>query len=231
MCHDRQRYVKSKNILRIMAKNLLDPIEKEIIDLVEQHEEIWRYSEKILYDRCIKDMKKARLCEIEEKDVNGPVKTFLINWGQMGRVLGRENKEGWEKNLVYKLREICKELEKFRKLKLENTILSNHEDEIKKCYRKIRSTIGPVAATKVLHLLCPDFFPMWDNAIRKKISNECEEKSGVRIGDSEKGYYKYMEVIQGFVKRYNKILSNLNNKYKQSKLRIVDRYMWFVTRK
>ena len=204
-----------------MAKNLLDPIEKEIVGFIERHEEVWGYSEKILYDRCIKDMKKVRLCEIGEKDVNGPVKTFLINWGQMGIVLKRENKKGWEKNLTYKLREICKELEKFRKLKLEDTNLSNHEDDIKKCYREIRSVVGPTAATKVLHLLCPEFFPMWDTKIRRD----------VRIRGDEEGYYKYMEEIQEFVKRYNELLSSLSNKYKQSKLRIVDRYMWFATRR
>ena len=102
-----------------MVRNLLDPVKKEIVGFIERHEEVWGYSEKILYDRCIKDMKKVRLCEIEEKDVN-----------------------------------------------------------------------GPTAATKVLHLLCPEFFPMWDTKIRRD----------VRIRGNEEGYYKYMEEIQSVSK-------------------------------
>jgi len=206
--------------------SLLNPTENEIKMYVSTHEEDWEYSDKLIYFPCVGDAKRLRLCKIQEKDARGPIRTFLLNWGMMGRVLKRKNYKGWEKRLAETLRGICNQLEEFRKLNLENTDISSQKDNVKRCYEVVSNIVGPTSAGKTLHVICPNFFPLWDLGIREKVSEERRGLGKAGIGRSATGYYNFMVEIQGFLKRYAKILSELSRKYSKSKLRIIDEFMW-----
>lgn len=206
--------------------SLLNPTENEIRMYVSTHEEDWKYSDKLIYFPCVRDTNRLRLCKIQEEDVKGPIRTFLLNWGMMGRVLKRKNYKGWEKRLAETLRGICNQLKEFRKLNLETTNISSQKDDIKKCYDAVSNIVKTTSASKTLHVICPNFFPLWDLGIRERVSGERRGLGKAGIGPSATGYYNFMVEIQGFLNRYAKILSELSRKYSKSKLRITDEFMW-----
>jgi hypothetical protein len=95
------------------------------------------------------------------------------------------------------------------------------------------------ATAKVLHLLVPEFFPMWDLKIRNQISKESKKKYGESINTDENGYYNFILTMKRFLidrsidpKRPDIIAMlthNLNPSYTISKLRVIDRYFWVKT--
>ena len=210
---------------------LLDPDDEVVERIIQQHEEELDYCDKVLYRRCIEDFEKVNLCELTEEQVKGPIKVFLINWGMLSRVLERDEKKGWEKRLLNVFKEHCKTLEKFRKLKLEEEDLSKFKEDIKQCYEAIRSEVGPTGASKVLHLINPEFFPMWDEKIRKKVSCEYKKLTRKRIGESGEGYYKFMNAIQELLLKKKELWTKWSEKTGKSKLRIIDIYLWWEVNK
>jgi hypothetical protein len=214
-----------------MDKNevsILNPEKDEIKKFVEAYEEEWGFEDKLIYNGCVERMGKVKLYNITEKDVKESIKVFLINWGTMGRVLWREDIKGWEGRMFDSLRKISDDLNTFKELHLEDTDLDKYEESIKKCYNHVKKVVGPVSAAKILHLICPYLFPLWDTGIRKKVSNECSKFDNKRIGDSATGYYKFMIINQKFLKKEDNILLKLSKDYKKPKLRITDEFMWWV---
>lgn len=206
-----------------MKFNLLQPKNIDIEYAVKKYEENEGFCDKKIYIFCIEEMKKINICEINDKDDMQLIRLFLVNWGLLGRVIKR--KEDWKSDLTEKLKDICNELERFKVLKLEETELSNHENDIIKCYDKIRSKFGPTTTSKVLHLICPRFFPMWDGEIRKEISSDPQTLKQDRIGESPTGYFKFMKAIHGFMDKNNQILDSLNDDFGwDNKLKIVDEF-------
>ncbi|ADB58812.1 DUF6308 family protein [Archaeoglobus profundus] len=214
------------------AVSLLNPKEDEIKKCVEIVEEEWGFGDKLLYIGCIEAMKNVKLRDIQEKDIKGPIRVFLINWGMMGIVLNRKDRKNWERKLLQVLREekFCDKLERFRNLNLENANIDELKKEITDCYQEVRDIVGPTSASKVLHLICPNFFPLWDANIRKLVSQECKELGKGSIDDRAEGYYRFMKEVKDFLERYEKILSELSRKYGKPKLRVVDEFMWYVSR-
>jgi hypothetical protein len=204
--------------------SLLNPKDSEIERYVEKYENEWGSSDKFIYRPCLEEIKTVNLCEISEEDVKCSVRVFLLNWGMMGRVLQRN--KGWEKPLARAIREICGNLEKFRKLSLEEADLSKYENDIRECYERIEEIVKQIAAGKVLHLICPNFFPLWDNAIREKISKESYGLGGPQVGGSPAGYYKFMIIIQTFLNKNKTVLSKLSRRYDSANLKIIDQYLW-----
>lgn len=213
----------------VMKMGLFDPNPNEVDKILQKHEKEYGYCDKVIYQKCLEDFKKLDLCNFPEDITIGIIKVFLINWGMLGRVLGRIEKKGWERKLSETLREKCETLEKFRKLSLEDfkseEELSKYKEQIKDCYKAIRNLIGPVGASKVLHLINPEFFPMWDENIRKKASEECKKP----IEDSEEGYYRFMNCIRELLlnRKMMKLWEKWSKEIGTSKLRIIDIYLWW----
>lgn len=82
----------------------------------------------------------------------------------------------------------------FENIKFEDANLNNNEiaRKIKKIYKSLSDFEGIkyVGATKIMHLMCPDFFVMWDTKIRKEY--ECST--------SPDGYLKFMKTMQSMYK-------------------------------
>lgn len=194
--------------------------EDEIRKNVEHEKEYKNYCDKHIYLQCIEDMKKVNLENISIKDVQGPIKTFLSNWGMMGRILSREKYKGWDEKLRMRISKLGKKLEHFRSFEIENTSLDRWQDDIQEYYQKIREIVGPTSASKVLHLICPSFFPLWDDNIRKL--NE--------IDDTPNGYFLFMKKSKEFINRNKKIIAELSDKYGKPKLKIVDEHFYKSSR-
>lgn len=203
--------------------SILKPGKNEIGSCITKSEKEYSYCDKLLYFPCVKDVRDNwKLESINEDFMNGYVKTFLINWGMMGRVLGREAFKKWEVKLPSVLKKYFNKLQTFQGKPLENEDIEKWEKDIKAIYQDIREIVGPTSSSKILHLICPDFFPLWDSNIRKQVG----------VGDKEKGYYEFMKETKGFLDRYANVLGELAVNYdNKSKLRLIDEYLWWVANK
>jgi len=194
--------------------------EGEIKGSIEYEKEYKNYVNKHIYLQCIKDMKKVDLENIDTLDVQGPIKTFLSNWGIMGRILSREKYRGWEEKLKVEISKLGKKLEQFRSFEIENADLDKWQDDIRECYKKIREVVGPTSASKILHLICPSFFPLWDSKIRE----------ANRVDTTPNGYFLFMKKTQSFINENKEIITELSNEYRKPRLKIVDEYFYRTSR-
>jgi len=195
----------------------LTPTRERLREVIEKNEDDWEISE-IVYFKCRDALRDIDLCQITERDVERIIRAFVISWGEMGRVLGRRIYVNWERELCRVIKENCELFNGFRDKKLVTSDLKPHKDNIEKCYSMVRKIIGPTSASKVLHLICSDFFPLWDAAIRNAIA------------EGRENYYEFMKEIQQFVQKYSTVLNELSVRYRKSVVKLVDEYFFEITR-
>jgi hypothetical protein len=213
--------------LNILGKAEIDSL---IEDCVKKCEDQYRDADQT-YVECLQKVRIAQLDDIMKlKNAKGKkvVECFLYDWGGMGRVLGREKYEGWENRPEEQIQSNLCELADMREKHLECVNLSDYEPKIRKCYESFKQAeISPIAVAKTLHLVCPDFFPPWDNSIEKAVRNELEQKEE-KFSTSD--YYKFMKAIQGFLKGHEQTFSELV-KSEKGKLKIIDEFLWWFVRR
>jgi len=90
----------------------------------------------------------------------------------MGRVLGQDSYNGWEKRVEELIATESAELEELRRANFTQAKIEKFEEKIKRLYQAFVEILGPIAAVKTMHLICPNFFPLWDNAIATAFRNE-----------------------------------------------------------
>ena len=167
------------------------------------------------------------------------IRPFLIQWGMMGRVVGREGLQ-WEK-LGETLRKLEKDFNVLRNKKLLtiNFYEINVSLAIKNIYDKIRTIPyigGQTCVPKILHLINPEIFVMWDEDIKNNY-----KKRNNKITNSSKGYLEFLKEVQKeliyILKDHQKLtgkeLENIKNeirsKYNNKTLsRIIDEYNWIT---
>lgn len=226
-------------LLKAEAKDI-----KEV--LKEKDKEDNAFVERALYCSCIKEMKNINLHDIKLSDVKGMITVFLLRWGNVTRL----GKSRWPEGLRKQIIEICDDLEKVRKKDIADNDLDKYRTEIKNCYTKIINCLTETtykkdtqknkkyqytATSKVLHLIAPHFFPMWDNNIRKKTISEIKNE----MKYNWEKYYEFMEITKKFMTNKSvdpqrpttikELSTNHKYGYTVSKLRIVDRFFWEKT--
>lgn len=145
-----------------------------------------------IYFKALENLEEiqADLNKLEHAHVEEIIRIFLINWGRMGRTVERKDTE-WSE-LTERLRNSN---EFFQKLWSLNFLDVEFNEElisaIRRAYKSAKvKNIGPTAISKVLHLLNPELFVMWDEDIR--------EKYGVR--GSVNGYIEFLKKMQVEIK-------------------------------
>jgi len=231
----------STNLKNEMTAKIFFMKFKELIDKVNKIEEEIQLTECIYFGAIekLKDVQDnlSKLNDIQH--VRRVIKPFLIQWGMMGRVVGRGGLN-WKK-LGTALRNLEKEFhvlrdKRFLTVNLNETKVSS---AIKTIYQELRSIryIGGVTSTpKILHLLNPEMFVMWDEDIRKNY----KEKNG-RIGDTPEGYLEFLNEAQNELmetledrrritaRGLDEIEREIRRKYKNKTLaRIIDEYNWIT---
>jgi len=213
----------------------------DLIEKVDEFEAEYWLAE-CMYFAAIEGLKEVRddLKTLDDiKHVRRIIKPFLVQWGSMGRVVGRENLD-WL-GLGNALRKSENEFSILRKERFVHINLDNKgiSDSIVKLYENIDSIPyigGLTAIPKILHLCNPEIFVMWDDAIR----DDYKKKSNL-IRDSAKGYLEFLklaqkEIIEALTKRRKETMRALDElekeiraRYKNKTLaRIVDQYNWIV---
>lgn len=153
---------------------------------------------------------------------------FLYTWGRMGRVLGQDKYSGWEEKVKALITLNCDELNDLKKTSLTKVNIEEYEKEIKKYYRSFAEILGPIAAVKTMHLICPSFFPLWDNPIAAAFRNE--RVTAEKIASfSDEDYYQFMKEVKDIAIEYRTTILNLSAKYGVSELRLIDQFAWWIS--
>lgn len=212
---------------------------KDIIDNADKFEEEYELIE-CMYFEALEKLKEVQedLKKLDDvKHVRRVIKLFLIHWGSMARVVSRKGLKWIE--LAETLRNLEKEFGELRKRKMltvdfnDNTVASS----IKTIYKKIRSYkyLGsPTTTSKILHLLNPEIFVMWDKAIFVSY-----HRRNNHIDYSPEGYLEFLkemqkeitEAVYGYKtetgKELNEIERELRERYSNKTLaKIIDESNW-----
>jgi hypothetical protein len=158
------------------------------------------------YEKSSKEMNEAKLENISEHEVKYTIQPFLYKWGKMQRAAFKKRAGDWQTKLAKQIQSNFKQLEGFRTRDLRDTVLGEFEPGIKHCYESFYEVLGKVGAAKVLHVICPSFFPAWDNPIADAILEEdIEFEMRGRVvkipADLQRDYQKFMNLMQDPVKK------------------------------
>ena len=136
------------------------------------------------------------------------------------------------KAICGKLRDISEEIEPLRKKDFTKVNLNEIKDQIIELFDKLRETkfiskkgklreAGSTTASKILHLVCPDLFIMWDSAIRTRYGKN---------NGYGKDYFEFLMEMQRRVwKKLRFEIEKLQQKYGKKVTRIIDQYNWAIT--
>jgi hypothetical protein len=178
-----------------------------------------------IYRQCLEEFGKLEISQLSEEHQTRIIEPFLLTWGRMGRVLGHEGVKAICKKLVA-LRE---KIEPVRRKNILSEDINSLRNLIIELYDDIRKTpflskkgkqkeVGPTAASKVLHLTCPDLFVMWDTAIRNK-------GYGKYDGDG-KDYFEFLCEMKSMAKALESTIGDLQQRYRERVTRLLDQYNW-----
>jgi hypothetical protein len=211
----------------------------ELIEDVDRFEKEYELTECMYFGAIekLKDVQKNLEKLDDVQHVERVIKLFLIQWGNMNRVVGREGLD-W-KRLGEKLSSSENDFSVLRNKKL---LLIDFDDPtvsnvIVKIYEKLDPLpyLGsPTTISKILHLLNPEVFVMWDNAIVEKYR---EMNHGVNY--TSRGYLEFLKVTQKEIKealkerqkatgkRLDEVENEIRLRCKNKTLaKIVDEYNW-----
>jgi len=202
--------------------------------IVDKHEAVYRGDSP--YNNAITAMATRDLAQISESDVVNVVERFLYDWGKMGRVLGQERFSGWQGKVAQIIQSNSGILKQFQNRNIEYENLSNHKHEIVMLYEAFKGATWQIASAKILNLICPNFFPLWDNGIANALRVELAHLEGYSFDKSiedfsGEDYFRFMDGTKLFISRHSDVLSTLSNQYQQRKLRIIDECFWWVVRR
>jgi hypothetical protein len=100
----------------------------------------------------------------------------------------------------------------FRKMKIENLKFEDGP-RVHVVFEAFESVLGPVGAAKALHLMAPDFFPLWDRKIAKAY--------GVPLNGRNSKSDQYWSM---FLKTNNECRQLLGEGYEGNPLKAIDEY-------
>ncbi|MGF3573673.1 MAG: hypothetical protein ACQXXG_09695 [Candidatus Bathyarchaeia archaeon] len=178
-----------------------------------------------IYRQCLEEFSKLEIGQLREEHQTRIIEPFLLTWGRMGRVLGHEGVKAICKKLVALREKIepvrCKNILSEDINSLRNLIIDLYDDIRKTPFlskKGKQKEVGPTAASKVLHLTCPDLFVMWDTAIRNK-------GYGKYNGDG-KDYYEFLCEMKDIAKALENTIRELQQRYGERVTRLLDQYNW-----
>lgn len=205
-------------------------VEKHILGYVRQAEQKTRAKGgTTAYDDCCQQMRSVDLGQITAEQVESIVDRFLLDWGNMGRVINDHRRTGWQAKLAEMIRHRSGFLASVGALDLSGQNLAPNRSAIEDCYNSFCWVVGPTSAGKVLHLMAPSYFPPWDNYIRDLAWRFPRAHADLKRGlerDSGGEYYFFMLQIQHFLQTYLAVWQQLAGEFQHTKVKMIDRYLW-----
>jgi hypothetical protein len=218
--HSRPKAIKDMGAKITELMSVPDP--EEFTKLINQHVKRYRELDQT-YLKAIENIKKAGLNNLSDEEVCSILRPYLLQWGKMGRVLGHKGC----RRTATKLKEIENKFNGFQNLNLATIDISQKSDDVEELYEEILNAewksekgrtkrVGPTATAKVLHLIVPDLFMIWDRKIRVDYG----------FGESGKEYVRFLINMQNWIKKLNPILEEMQKDYGKSPTKLVDDYNW-----
>ena len=204
---------------------------EKFIKVVRKFEEEDGFAD-VLYLEAIRKLEKVRenQQELDERMARRIIRPFLASWGRMGRNVERQDFD-WHR-LVEATKNQRENLDKLKKETILGVRLDKVASVIKEVYNgtKIKH-LGPTGISKILHLLNPELFVMWDNDIRRKISKK-------PFSASSRGYLNFLKWIQGELieatkgRTIEEIRNKIGGEYidRKTLAKLVDEYCWRTAR-
>lgn len=186
----------------------------------------------VLYLEAIRKFEKVRenQQELDERMARRIIRPFLASWGRMGRNVERQDFD-WHR-LVEATKNQRENLDKLKKETVLGVRLDRVASVIKEVYTGTKMKhLGPTGISKILHLLNPELFVMWDNDIRRKISKK-------PFSASSRGYLNFLKWIQGELieatkgRTIEEIRNKIGGEYidRKTLAKLVDEYCWRIAR-
>ena len=205
-----------------MSKFLRVPEAAEFSKLVNLYESTYSKLDSI-YMKALQDIETKQLRRFSRIDTESILYPYLLKWGNMKRVLGYRGC----KKIGEKLKEMDSKIAKLREVHLSTVDLEGRENEFALIYDDIMNAnwksekgrskrVGPTAASKVLHLVAPNLFMIWDRAIRKYY--------GFKEDKTE--YVQFLKDMKYWMDKLGKRIVTLQIRYGKSSTKIVDEYNW-----
>ena len=210
-----------------MSKFLRVPEAEEFSELVNLYEKTYSNLDST-YMKALQDFETKELSRFSENDTESILYPYLLKWGNMKRVLGYRGC----KRIGEKLREMGLQLKKWRQESLSTVDLERMSNQVADIYDGIMNAswksnkgrskrVGPTAASKVLHLVAPNLFIIWDRAIRNNYG----------FKESGEEYFRFLLDMQNWMEKLGKSIDTLQNRYEKSSTKILDEYNWMESNK
>lgn len=178
------------------------------------------------YAKCVSEMAGIDLQRTTAEDVDRVIRPFLYTWGRMGRVLGQERYAGWQQKVAAQLSLNSSALEHLRTVQLQEVLVDEYRHQIIDLYSSFEPVVRYIASGKLLHLICPTFFPLWDNPIANGL--RAQYYTGTYSAFSSNDYFEFTKAVHSLLRRYQELWSELSIYYGKSVLRMVDEYLWWA---
>jgi uncharacterized protein YukE len=171
----------------------------ELFKKIEQNEKEYWFAE-FVYFKALEQLEDVRrdVSELRLKEhVIDVIRIFLVQWGQMARAIEREKPPtDWDKLT----KNIKSQRDAFQRLAGKDLLSIDFDEvagDIECIYNKLAEVrnIGATATSKILHLLNPEVFVMWDGKIIEKYKEKYE-----KVGGNAKGYVEFLKAVQREVK-------------------------------
>ena len=198
------------------------PNAEEFVEFVNQYEKKYKVLD-MTYFKAVKDIRNIKLDELTHFHVVSILRPYLLKWGRMGRVLGYKGCT----RIAEKLGEMKNQFDEFQNQTLTTVDIDEKSNKIKALYDELVNAkwksdkgrtkrVGPTSTSKVLHLVIPDLFMIWDNKIRKTYE----------FKDNGIEYVRFLASMQNWCKELGMIVENLQTQYGKSLTKIIDEYNW-----
>lgn len=158
-----------------------------------------------------------------EVHVERVLEPFLIQWGMMVRALARKDMD-WA-GLGHVLRNLEPHLKTLRGKSFLNVRFDDRKTSkiIKEVYEELSSIkhVGATAVSKILHLMNPEIFVMWDEKICDMYNVEA----------SASGYLEFLSKNQRLLKDIfsGRECSELRSRYQNKTLaKLIDEFNWYI---
>jgi hypothetical protein len=189
---------------------------------VREYETKYEELERI-YLQAMENFKKRGLWGSCRYDVDLILRSYLLNWGKMRRVLGYRGCDRIGRRLV----EMKPKLDEFKEMTLSTIDMERMSDDVEDVYDEMLNAewksdkgrakrVGPTATAKVLHMALPNLFMIWDRRIRN-----CY---GFR--DRGREYVRFLANMQNWNKELGTTIDALQKEYGKSCTKLIDEYNW-----
>jgi len=209
-----------------MAGFLRVPDSEEFSKLVELYEREYKDLDSV-YIAVLQKFKKRRQSNSDHYNVDSILRSYLLKWGRMGRVLGFKGCKRIRDKLGemdFELSKLCKEDLSTTELDTISKKIGNLHDEIMNAKWKSEKgktkRVGPTSASKVLHLTASNLFMMWDRKIRDHYG----------FKESGEEYVRFLYSMKNWLRQLKPTIERLQNRYNKSCIKIIDEYNWIKCR-